>query len=137
MPHESMAKTKHHALLVLIAGAAVAFAALVAAEFVAPSSSTTLSLLDLDRAHETLMSCGEGEGTGGEPMWCADPSSPQCIPAAPQGPAPDLADHSAPAALLLGSAQRRGYLLVPWPKPRPDFVIARSDRTRLERPPRV
>jgi len=137
MPHGSMGKTKHHALFVLIAGAAVAFSALVVADFVAPSPETTLSLLDLDRAHQTVLSCGERESTGGELMWCSDPSSPQCIPAAPPSPAPDFSDNSAPAALLVGRASRLGYTLVPWPVPVLVSVNGRSDHPRLERPPRV
>ena len=76
--------TRHHALIVLMAGAAVAVSVLAVTQLVSPSRvDDPLSLADLDRAHETVMSCAEGEGSESEPMWCADPSSPHCIPAAP------------------------------------------------------
>lgn len=134
----SGAKTKHHALWVLVAGAAVAMTVLVVAHFVSPAHvAAPLSLADLDRAHDTLMSCEEGESAESEPMWCADPRSPHCSPAAPTTPAPDLTDHTTPAMLLASARAMLSFALLSWPEPLHETVLTLADRARLERPPRV
>lgn len=116
----------------------MAMLALGAAHLVSSSGERpALTLADLDRAHETLMSCSDGDSFGSEPMWCADPSSPHCVPAAPPTPAPDFTDHSSPATLRVSSVEALGYVLVAWPEPRIEDTPRKPERARLDRPPRA
>ena len=116
----------------------MAFSVLAVAQLVSPARvSDPLTLADLDRAHDTVMSCADGDGASDEPMWCADPSSPHCIPASPASPAPDLADHSAPATLQSGQTSLLAYVVIGWPQPLAQAAPILADRARLERPPRI
>lgn len=121
-------------------GWGAAWAALTAAlclAFAASRDPTPLSLADLARNESIVMSCDESFSTA-EPLWCGDPSSPQCIPAAPDVPRIDLGDRVdlwLPPAIA-GSTPRV-YTLCSWPEPITTTLHGRADRDRVERPPRA
>ncbi|MFT3927396.1 MAG: hypothetical protein QM778_32985 [Myxococcales bacterium] len=103
--------------------------------------STPLSLRDLERSQTTLMSCARDEGplSGAELLWCADPSSPLCLPALPASGHIELGD-TAPLALwslALPMPERLAWTLPSWQRPAPVDRPRSLDPTRLERPPRA
>lgn len=97
-----------------------------------------LTLADLDRSHQTLMSC-DAPADDAEPMWCADPSDPQCIPAAPTHRQPDLLSGAQPIVQTASwkmPAHPRGRHLLGWSRPEPRREPKQARAGRLERPPR-
>jgi hypothetical protein len=71
--------------------------------------------------------------------WCADPSSPQCLPALPPHAAPDLHDVQPCSFAATFQLPRVPSLLpsTPWRRPREERAPDARDRNRLERPPRA
>jgi len=132
-----MARTARTALGM---AAAMALCALACLAFAATRDGVTLSSLDaLGQKESVLMSCADAPATsgGGALLWCADPSSPHCIPAAPDVPRIELS--SSPDLYLLPSVPmpRPTYTLMSWPEPRPRVLASRPRSGRLERPPRA
>ena len=105
--------------------------------FAASHDPEPLSLTDLTRSESIVMSCDESFSTA-EPLWCADPSSPQCIPAAPDVPRIDLGDRVDLwlPPVVAGTAPR-AYTIGSWPEPITTTLHGRTDRDRLDRPPRA
>lgn len=109
--------------------------------FASARDGASLSLRDLERSQAVLMSCAHDSPlSGAELLWCADPSSPMCLPALPASDRPDLGD--APQVFLAAVLPSAGAAAV-WhwlPDYGPPMTAAtprRRDRDRLERPPRV
>ena len=121
-------------------GCGAALAVLTAAlclAFAAGRDAEPLSLADLARAESIVMSCDESFSTA-EPLWCADPTSPQCSPAAPDVPRIDLGDRVdlwLPPAIA--DSVQHVYTLDAWPRPIAVTVHGRNEHARLERPPRT
>jgi hypothetical protein len=100
-----------------------------------------LTLADLATAEELVMSCADaGNPHSSEPLWCADPTSPQCLPGLPPAQRAELRD-----------AQTLFVSLAPVHPSEPRFVLdeasypavlagrepARRSIDPLERPPRA
>jgi hypothetical protein len=120
-----------------LGAALVALTALLCLAVMASRDGRTISLSELSSLHAPLMSC-ESDGAGSDGLlWCSDPNSPHCIPAAPEPPRLELADRP---DLDLASAvpvAEASYVLVPWPKLMPASERGRRNAQRLERPPRT
>lgn len=120
-------------------GAALAvLTALLCLAFAGARDPETLSLAQLAQHDVLLMSCAEEvASSSADPLWCSDPSSPQCIPASPD--APKLVLWDGPEATLgsLLPVDPPRYVLLPWPRPEAEHARGRADILRLERPPRV
>jgi hypothetical protein len=102
------------------------------------SEGPTLSLSDLANHQSVLMSCESASPVGGAALlWCADPDSPQCIPALPQPPRPELWDRTDIALPTLPPLPRHGYVWMTWPEPVIVDMPGRAPNQRLERPPRA
>ncbi len=140
MPNHSMGTSARYAVFSLLFGAAVTLCALLVAEVVSPTLAwASESQSELGFRDDSLMSCADADmgSSGQEPMWCADPSSPHCIPAVPSGPAPDLSDHSAPGALFVAAREGLYFVCLPWPEPTLATRKPQAHCQRLDRPPRV
>ena len=134
-----MAHTRGDGRRALGLGAAIAvLVALACLAYAGSRDARPLSLAELSRTETLLMSCDESATSSAEPLWCADPSAPQCAPAAPDAPHVLLAGGPnlwlQPLAL---PTSHHAYVVMPWPKPRTESVLARIDQARLERPPRA
>lgn len=114
-------------------------AALLCLSFASLDDAATVSSLDaLSRVESVPMSCADAPASsGGGLLWCADPSAPHCIPAAPDVPRIEL--WSSPELVLAPSLPmpRPTYVLMSWPAPHPRVLVSRLASTRLERPPRA
>jgi hypothetical protein len=141
MPHSSMA-TSTNRLVALSLGAALTMVTLVAClAYAGMRDGPSLSLRDLERSQTILMSCAREDGplSGAELLWCADASSPLCLPALPASGHIELSD-ATPIALWsheLEIASTLAWALPTWERPRPIERPRSEDRARLERPPRV
>jgi hypothetical protein len=103
--------------------------------------SAGLKLSELERSQATLMSCARDTGplSSSELLWCADASSPLCLPALPASGHIELSD-APPCALrsplapttLVFSWIERG-----WHRPLPLDTPSARHGGRLERPPRA
>lgn len=137
-PVEIMAHNRGDVWRALGCGAAMAaLAALACLAFVASRDAPTLSLSELARTESIVMSCDDAPLPSAEPLWCADPNSPQCSPAAPDAPRIELSDRVDlwfPDAVAL--APVRVVALNPWPASKTDDRVGRLAHARLERPPR-
>jgi hypothetical protein len=116
--------------------------ALVCLAVAASFESPTLTLAGLAKnahAESVLMSCAEDSSpSGGDALlWCSDPSSPHCIPAAPEVPRPEVWDRPDTSLLSSFDVPSASFVLLPWPRPETASLYARDNVSRLERPPRV
>ncbi len=103
----------------------------------ASAEPKALSLRQLTSEGGVLMSCAEDAGPSSEPLWCADPDSPHCIPALPEVPSTDVW-HGPVAALsqLAFSAHARVGELLTWPKTSVISLVSLKLQHRLDRPPK-
>lgn len=119
-------------------GAAIAvFTVLACLGVMAERDPSPIGLDDLERLNAPLMSCDHASDPGGALLWCADPNSPQCIPALPVPPRPELGDR--PDLDVFGMAQvaHATFVVLPWPRPELSTLRGRRVRQRIERPPRA
>ena len=131
-----MRSTLHRLLYPVLAGlcglacAAVCWRSLDAAP-------RALSLRELAGRAAVLMSCADELPRANEPLWCADPDSPHCIPALPEVPGTDVW-HGPVAMLAPLAAQPRASVgvLLAWPVPGAAALRSLQLAQRLERPPR-
>jgi len=133
-----MAHTRGDVVRTLGLGATmVVLTALACLAFAASRDARPLSLAELAQTETLPMSCDGGFATTTEPLWCADPSAPQCAPAAPDAP-PVMIAASPDVWLYTSQLPQRvdSFLLVPWPRPLATSAITRVDQARIERPPR-
>jgi hypothetical protein len=127
-----------HTIRSTVLGAAIAGLTALACVWVASSADApALSLSDLANHQSVLMSCEDASPASSAPMWCADPDSPQCIPALPQPPRPELWDRVDFALATLPSPRAQGYVWMTWPEHAVLDMPGRSTDQRLERPPRA
>jgi hypothetical protein len=136
---------RRNALRALGLGSALAvLTALLCLAVAASFEPPTLTLAGLARsshAESVLMSCADDSSPAGSGsmLWCSDPSSPHCIPAAPEVPRPEVWDR--PDSWLLSSFVVPGdtfvLLRTVWPRPELASLYARDSVSRLERPPRA
>jgi hypothetical protein len=117
--------------------ALVVLATLACLLFAEASDTPTCSLSELASRESVLMSCEDASPVSAELMWCSDPSSPQCLPAAPQVPNPELWDRPDIALPSLFAAPRLGYVWMTWPEADAPAFTGRAPAQRLERPPRA
>jgi hypothetical protein len=140
MPHEPMRNDTNRLICTLLWGVfslALGASCLLVA---AGSDAETISLQQLAGGGSSLlMSCADDETPNGEPMWCANPDSPRCLPAVPKPSAPDVTQ--GPVATLLAAlvpTQARAHgVLTAWPTARTQHMRSLQLQHRLERPPRV
>jgi len=145
-----MRPTPSHNLRAFLLGAArlSVVAALTALACLSWASRTDAKTLSLSRFHEltqsesVLMSCADALplSSGAEVEWCADPSSPACRPVAPPSHRVDLGDaarFSLLSSLEVPAATFVWMCDVEWPRPEASPLLFRSDRDRLDRPPRA
>ena len=127
-----------HKRLRPIATGLVCLAIAVAWWVAARSAQPELSLRELARAGSVLMSCADDGGPVGEPLWCADPDSPHCIPALPTAPRADVWHDPIGVLPPLASLPclRVGDLMA-WPKPRTLSLASLKLPQRLDRPPKL
>lgn len=119
-------------------GAALAALTALACLWVAAGTDPpTCSLAELATRQSVLMSCEDAGPVSVGLLWCADPSSPQCIPALPQAPRPELWDRPDIALPTVVAPARRGYVWMTWPEPEVLDMPGRTWSQRLERPPRA
>jgi hypothetical protein len=122
----------------LAAGIALALAlGAVCLAFAGTRGGATLTLRQLTSQGGVLMSCAEENGLSTEPLWCADPASPHCIPALPE--VPHAAAWHGPVAALWSldlPAPARVATWITWPRPQVVQLVSRAASQRLERPPR-
>ena len=88
---------------------------------------------------DDMLSCSDAPSTPAEPLaWCADGSSPQCLPAAPPHTSPDLW-HGQPAevAWLSLSVPARSVIALPEHPSLPQHAPRTREQSPLERPPRA
>ena len=134
-----MAHTRGDVIRALGLGATmVVLVALACLAYAGSRDARPLSLAELAQTETLLMSCDESATSSAEPLWCADPSAPQCAPAAPDAPNVLLA--AGPDVWLQPlqlPSRHDAYIVAPWPKPLAEAVLARVDQARLERPPRA
>jgi hypothetical protein len=149
-----MSRPPTNTLRALGVGTAVAvLSALLCLACAASRDSRTLSLHEfaqLTHGESVLMSCAEGahlssresrDDVGGDPLWCSDPSSPHCRPAAPPAARLELSD--SPLWTVTPVLEARTELPVVLREsrvyPRPEAATLHSLRSahRLERPPRA
>jgi len=129
-------------LIALSLGAALIMGTLVVClTYAGMREPAALSLRDLEHNQTTLMSCDRDDGPlgGAELLWCADPSSPLCLPALPPSGHIELAD-APPLALFAHHfvvAPAPSWSLPSWKRPQPGERPRSRDRARLERPPRA
>jgi hypothetical protein len=117
-------------------GAALAALTALACVWVTDAADPpTVSLSELQRSESVLMSCDAPVSAG--LMWCADPDSPQCIPALPQPPRPELWDRTDVTLPSVASLPRRDWVFMTWPEHVILDLPGRSPDQRLERPPRA
>jgi hypothetical protein len=118
--------------LLCVACACVSFLALPGSE------PRMLSLRELASQGSVLMSCADESGPGDALLWCADPDSPHCIPALPDAPGTDLAQHGPLAVLtpLATAAHPSIGRLMAWPEPRLLALAPTQLAQRLDRPPK-
>jgi hypothetical protein len=96
-----------------------------------------LSLRELAGSGAVLMSCAEDTGRADEPLWCADPDSPHCIPALPEAPARDVWHGPVAALTPLATHPRANVgVLLAWPAIRSASLVSLKLAQRLERPPK-
>ena len=125
-------------LRALTFGAALAaLTALLCLSFAAARDTRTISLSELTAEEAPLMSCEPSSSSYEGLMWCSDPSSPHCIPAAPEAPRLELADRPDLALQAVLPEQQATYVLVPWPATDVAANFGRKPDQRLERPPRA
>lgn len=136
-----MALTYSKAARALGLGTALAvLTVLVCLAFAASRDPETLTLVGLDRhtqGESLLMSCAEPSSASNDVLWCSDPSSPHCIPAAPEVPRLELWDSPDSCATSGLELPAVTYILLPWPRPEAERLHARDAVARLERPPRA
>jgi hypothetical protein len=97
----------------------------------------TISLAELSRLDSPLMSCAPTDAAPDGPLWCSDPSSPHCIPAAPERQRLELADRPDLALIATAPVAQPTFVVVPWPAIEPDVRDGRAAVHPLERPPRA
>jgi hypothetical protein len=138
MPHRSMSSAGLRLSYLIVAGILCAAGALVGASALAENGPRELSLRELASQGAVLMSCADEGGASGALLWCADPDSPHCIPALPEAPSTELAQHGPLAVLQALSADVRAGVgrLVAWPEPRACALAPSLFAQRLERPPK-
>jgi hypothetical protein len=139
MPHRSMSSAAHRLLLYpIVAGLLCAACACVSFLALPGSERRMLSLRELASQGSVLMSCADERGPGSALLWCADPDSPHCIPALPDAPGTDLAQHGPLAVLTpLATAARPSIgRLMAWPEPRLLALTPTQLAQRLDRPPK-
>ena len=134
-----MAHTRGDVVRALGLGATmVVLVALACLTYAGSRDPRPISLAELAQTETLVMSCEGGAASSAEPLWCSDPSAPQCAPAAPDAPhlltatGPDVWLHPLQLPTMLDA-----YVLLPWPRPLAEAVVARVEQARLERPPRV
>jgi hypothetical protein len=125
-------------------GLAVASACVLAGlaiSILAHTELHSLRLSELRKPQGDALACADtSTAPTDEPVaWCADPSSPQCLPALPPHAAPDLHDvQPATFAALLQLPRARKLLpITPWRRPREERAPRSREPDRLERPPRA
>ena len=134
--------TSTNRLVTLSLGAVLTLATLVAClAYASMRGGPSLSLRDLEGRQTTLMSCARDDGplSGAELLWCADASSPLCLPALPASGHVELSD-APPIALQhyeLEVPPVLSWALPSWERPLPMERPRSQDRARQERPPRV
>jgi hypothetical protein len=138
MPHRSMSSAAQRLLYPIVAGLFCVGCACVGFLALAGSEPRTLSLRELASQGSVLMSCADESGLSDTLLWCADPDSPHCIPALPEAPGTDLAQHG-PLAILtpLAAAERPSVgRLIAWPEPNLAVLAPFQLTQRLDRPPK-
>jgi hypothetical protein len=123
----------------LMVASACMLAAAVAVFFTTDARMLRLSELHTPQA-EALSCADDSTAPSDEPVaWCADPSSPQCLPALPTHAAFDLHDVQPGSLVAVFPLPRARNLLpsTPWRRSREERAPALARRDRLERPPRV
>jgi hypothetical protein len=110
----------------------------------AARDAQTLSLRQFEQlthAESVLMSCAAdswpASSSGTDLLWCSDPTSPHCRPAAPQAPQIELWDRPDSVLLPVLQVPVATYVWLPWPRPEAAPLLTRSASDRLERPPRA
>lgn len=134
-----MSSAAHRLLLYpIVAGLFCVVCACVSFLALPGSGPHMLSLRELASQGSVLMSCADESGLGGTLLWCADPDSPHCIPALPEAPGTDLAQHGPVAVLTpLGAAAHPSIgRLMAWPEPRLAALAPIQIAQRLDRPPK-
>lgn len=136
LPHLSFAPARNRARRLVVGVISLALGAVCWA-LLASAEPKVLSLRELTGEGGVLMSCAEDAGPSSEPLWCADPDSPHCIPALPESPSTD-AWHG-PVAVLSQLASGL-YACVgewlAWPEPCVASLVSLKLQQRLERPPK-
>jgi hypothetical protein len=138
MPHRSMSSASQRLLYPIVAGLLCAACAIVGLRALGGERQRELSLRELASQGSQLMSCADDSGPSDTLLWCADPDSPHCLPALPEAPGTDLAQHG-PLAVLTpvdSAARRRLGRLMAWPEPRIAALAPIRLSQRLERPPK-
>lgn len=122
----------------IVAGLLCTACALVAIRALADGPARTLSLRELASQGSALMSCADERAPADTLLWCSDPDSPHCIPALPEAPKTDLAQHGPLAVLTPMEAAPRHSVgrLIAWPEPRIATLAPAQLPRRLERPPK-
>lgn len=134
--------TSTNRLVTLSLGAVLTLATLVAClSYAGMREGPSLSLKDLEHSQTVLMSCAREDGplSGAELLWCADASSPLCLPALPASERVELFD-APPIAVphyQLEISPMLSWALPSWERPLPEERPRSQDRARLERPPRA
>ena len=112
---------------------------------IARSEPRFLGLSELHKPQAEALSCADTsvaesrEGRDEPVAWCADPSSPQCLPALPPHASLDLHDVQPATFTATFQVPRARHLLprTPWRRPREERAPDSRERNRLERPPRA
>jgi hypothetical protein len=138
MPHRSMRSASHKLLFPIVAGLLCVACACVGFRALADAEPRTLSLRELASRGSVLMSCADESGPSDTLLWCADPDSPHCIPALPEAPSTDLAQHGPVAVLTPLAAAARPNIgrLMAWPEPLVAALAPIRLAQRLDRLPK-
>lgn len=133
-----MRSASHRLLYPIFAGLLCVACACVGFRALADSEPRLLSLRELTSQGSVLMSCANESGPSDTLLWCADPDSPHCIPALPDAPGTDLAQHGPLAILtpLAAAARPSAGQLIAWPEPRVATLAPIRLAQRLDRPPK-
>ena|GEM_PF-3609125 len=129
------------ASVTLLGAALILTTVLTCLAYAGMREGAALSLRDLESDESTLMSCAHDDAplSGAELLWCADPSSPLCLPAQPASGHIELAD-TPPVAfwdLAVAVPEAVSWVLPGWERPAPVARPRTLDSSRLERPPRA